>query len=69
MTICVVPKNIVCCRVDQLDASAGEVIPEGAQPDPAWLAARRRAMHIHVSRCLLWKKSVAADAVLSCAAC
>ncbi|DBA76874.1 TPA: hypothetical protein ACH3X1_009477 [Trebouxia sp. C0004] len=33
--------------VDQLDASAGEVIPEGAQPDPAWLAARRHAMHVH----------------------
>lgn len=33
--------------VDQLDANAGEVIPEGAQPDPAWLAACRRAMHIH----------------------
>ncbi len=53
MTICVTPNNSMCCRVDQLDASAGEVIPEGAQPDPAWLAACRRAMHVHVSHCLL----------------
>lgn len=37
------------CRVDQLETSAGDVAPEGAQPDPAWLAARRRAMHVHVS--------------------
>ena len=35
--------------MDQLESSAGEVAPEGAQPDPAWLAARRRAMHVHVS--------------------
>ena len=51
--MCVAPNNIVCCRVDQLDANAGEVVPEGAQPDPARLAARRRAMHVHVSHCLL----------------
>jgi hypothetical protein len=53
MTLWVAPSNTLCCRVDQLDASAGEVIPEGTQPDPAWLAARRRAMHVHVSYCLL----------------
>ncbi len=53
MPLCVAPNNIACCRVDQLDASAGEVEPEGAQPDPAWLAARRRAMHVHVTYCLL----------------
>ena len=37
------------CRVDQLETGAGESMPEGAQLDPAWLAARRQAMHVHVS--------------------
>lgn len=33
--------------VDQLETGAGESMPEGAQLDPAWLAARRQAMHVH----------------------
>ena len=37
------------CRVNQLEATVGNSLPEGVQPDPAWLAAHRQAMHIHVS--------------------
>ncbi|KAL3162097.1 hypothetical protein ABBQ38_009163 [Trebouxia sp. C0009 RCD-2024] len=33
--------------VDQLEATAGDTLSEGVQPDPAWLAARRQAMRVH----------------------
>ena len=36
------------CRVNQQDATAGDSLVEGIQPDPAWLAARRQAMRVHV---------------------
>ena len=42
------------CRADQLEVTASHNLteqdqPDERQPDPAWLAARRRAMHVHVS--------------------
>lgn len=63
-------------RVDQLEATAGDTLPEGVQPDPAWLAARRRAMRIHVSlypavssrHVFTWQTCVPLTAVITTAA-
>ena len=42
-------------RVDQLEATAGDDLMEGVQPDPAWVAAHRQAMRVHVSLvCCCW---------------
>ena len=35
--------------MNQQEATLGDSPPEGQQPDPAWLAACRQAMHVHVS--------------------
>ena len=36
------------CRVNQLEQTADDTVMEGVQPDPAWLAAQRQAMRVHV---------------------
>lgn len=45
-------------RVDQLESTVGDGVAEGVQPDPAWVAACRQAMRVHVgSLCCCWHLS------------